>query len=113
MVRLVKLINAEKNRPVYVNAENIIWAEALSGNETSIRFVGSVLYLWPEACDSTDCEKPLARFELVVPRFVHEQTQGTPTNVAIGTDEFGLHANSALYPTTLALMGPKPASATA
>ena len=73
---------------------------------------GSVLYLWPEACDSTDCEKPLARFELVVPRLVHEQTQGSPT-VAIGTDEFGLHANFALYPTTLALMGPKPASATA
>ncbi len=41
MVRLVKLINAEKNRPVYVNAENIIWAEAVSGNETSIRFVGN------------------------------------------------------------------------
>jgi hypothetical protein len=49
--------------------------------------------LWPEACDSADCEKPLARFELVVPRLVHEQTQGAPSNGGIGTDEFGLHGS--------------------
>ncbi len=41
MVRLVKLQDAQSHRPVYVNAENIVWVEPISENETSIRFVGN------------------------------------------------------------------------